>query len=158
MTPADIVSSKDFETIIKFAIRRYNLKGRIKSYEDFVQDVAANILRYGSGDYSKSHVIVNHCKWVSYGYVGRRSRKRKIYKSQTSYVDEGFARVDEEDTRDAKLARLTPRQRQIVSARLDGMSNGDLADSLRVSKQNIHCVIVTAFERLNNYDKKERTC
>ena len=157
MTPHDIVSSKDFETIIKFAIKRYNLKGRIKSYEDFVQDVATHILKHGSGNYSKSHVIVNHCRWVSFEYV-RRTRKRKFYKAPIFYVDEGFARVDEEDTRDAKLARLTPRQRQIVSARLDGMSNGDLADSLRVSKQNIHCVIVTAFERLNNYDKKERTC
>jgi|APGre2960657404_1045060.scaffolds.fasta_scaffold14815_2 predicted DNA binding protein len=158
MTPHEIVSSKDFETIIRFAIKRYNLDGRIKSYEDFVQDVAAHILRFGSGNYSKSHVIVNHCKWVSCGYVEKRTRKKKFYKIPYSYIDPGFARVDEEDTRAVKLAKLTPRQRQIVEARLSGVDNAALAESLGVSRQNIHCVITTAFERLNNYDKKERTC
>lgn len=151
MTPNEVIMHQDFNKLINFASSKYNLYPRIKSFDDFCQDVAVNILEYPNGlnKISMAHFVIKHCIWVSCKYVKQRNKKKRFLKVDNFYSDSSFDEVDSREESDRILGKLTPKQASVLKLRMDGFDNTEIAQKMKCSRQNIHCILKYAVGRVD---------
>lgn len=149
MTPQEVVGHPDFTNIVKFAISKYKLNFK-ESFDDSAQNIALNILRYGTGDnLSLCTVIIKQTIWEM-----RRQKSDKIrincqfLVDQKSIENNNINHVDNVDQMEEILAVITEKQKEVLQLMLDGKTQEEIAQKFACTKQNVSLFINSARKKI----------
>jgi hypothetical protein len=157
MTPNDVVSHKDFSNLVRFAWRKYKIADKHPQleYDDFLQNVAWHILKYGIEPTNQiSTNVIQHCLW---SLKKKRPVKRKAYYVPLSYKDRHQQDLENSDYLQVMLPKLTKKQKVVVNLLNEGYTQAQISDQLRCSRQNVECLLRSAAKRLNRYEAQRDT-
>ena len=154
-----IFEMNDFNTIVKFAIKKYKLVNQNDNdYDDFIQELYLFMRKYPKPVNLKvTTYIVKACIWTSSAIknLGKRRKKFKnsieLNDSLGYYTHEEYEQFDQEDHEQSILSLLTERQKDVISRKLKGKTNSEIVKEIGCSKQNVSEIISSANKTIINH-------
>ena len=150
-----VIAREDFSKLVLFAIKRYRIKLSIP-IEDFTQEVAKYILLYKpKKEIRDTTLIVKASVWTAKTISKREKRKkRNLGKPDLSFediqvsVDHDFGQYERDEQFRKNISLLTPKQREVILMRLDGIKVPEICQRLNCTPQNVHLLIQNGLKNI----------
>lgn len=167
----EIIDRPDFSIIVMYAIKRYKLAHKLRSYgidfEQFLHEIRVNIwtLSYKEG-ISHTTYITNHALWVCMGL----SKKKPKFKTtaleageyQIPAKNNDAKQLEAKDELENLLGRvdLSTREKTVLNELLKGENLTDAAKNVGLSTQRVSQIRQSVINRIkysNEYTNHSRT-